>query len=978
MRSSSTDVRDDAPRDGPLSPLASVAEQHGSTRRLAANRPISITQGDCWWYVAEGTIDLFAVPLSDRKAPAGRRTHLMTCRSGDVLFGIDSAAAADFGLLVVGRMSARVLAVPIAVLEASTEVCPELAHALHFWIGQLSEVAARMVVPRPAVDVRMAPGETLPVGRHRRIAGATSDLVWLQNVVGATFLDVTDTGDADAPLPLHAKAWISPPPGGELLSCTGTETVLADSSWRSGLARFHAVVLENIVTNIALGFVDEYNLVTGRNRLDTGHMRATLHRAAAVPGQRSADVGLPVGVDPLVKAMTVIARELSGVTPSLGAHERNLPPLERLQSLASSARLRLREVRLARGWWRGRGHACLAWDGRNSPCALLPAGRAGYRLFDAVAGEWRMVDEAVAAGLQPRTWAVYGSLTMPRLSAARLLAFALRGGARDLLALAGFALATAAAGLVAPVAIGRLVDTAIPFNETWLILELSLVLCGAGLVGSAFYFLCGNASVRLQSIVETQAQTAVVDRLLRLPAAFFRSMAAANLARRALGVSLVRRVLARGAVVTVLGSVLVGSNLAVMAWFSPRLSMIAAGSTGAAAAVIGILNGLRLRFERRVLEVEGKTTGTAFQYIRAIAKIRIAGAESRVFSSWMGSHAEQRYWMYRTRLADNAVFTLTTALPALLALVFFSLAGTNLPPAPGDFVAFLTAFSGFTVGFAGVARELTFALSAAVHVDRIRPILDTAPETPARASQIGPLAGRVEIAHVNFRYHRDSVPVLRDVSIRAEPGQFIAIAGPSGSGKSTLLRLLLGFEQPDSGAIFYDGQDLNRIDLGSARRQFGVVLQESQLYPGSILENIVGVEPVGQREAWEAAELAGIADEIRAMPMGMFTFASQDGVFSGGQRQRLMIARALVRRPKILLLDEATSAVDNKTQFTIARNIEHLNMTRIVIAHRLSTIQRAHVIYVLNEHGRLVEQGPYEDLMSRDGLFATLARRQIL
>ena len=383
-----------------------------------------------------------------------------------------------------------------------------------------------------------------------------------------------------------------------MLSCTGTDTVLTDSSWHSGLARFHAVVLENIVTNMALGFVDEFNLVTGRHRLDSGHMRATLRRAAAVPGRRSAVIDLPVDDDPLVKAMTVIARELSGVMPSLGAHERDLPHLERLQSLASSARLRMREVRLPRGWWRRRGHACLAWDERNAPCALLPDGR----------------------------------------------------------------------------------------------------------------------------------------------------------------------------------------------------------------------------------------------FIRAIAKIRIAGAESRVFSSWMGSHAQQRYWMYRTRLVDNAVFTLTAAMPAMLALTFFSLAGTDLPPAPGDFVAFLTAFSGFTIGFAGVARELTFALSAAVHFDRIRPILDTAPETPARASPIGPLAGRVEIAHVTFRYHRDSAPVLCDISIRAEPGQFIAIAGPSGSGKSTLLRLLLGFEQPQSGAIFYDGQDLNRIDLDSARRQFGVVLQESQLHthPGRL------------------------------------------------------------------------------------------------------------------------------------------------
>ena len=976
MRSSSTDAPADAPEDAPERSLASVAERHGSPSELAANRPLAIREPDGWWYVVEGTVDLFAVPLADRKTPDGRRTHLMTCGSGEVLFGIDSAATARVGLLMVGRMNARALAVPTAVLEESTGLRAELAHALDVWIGRMSEAAARMVTPRPTIDLRLEPGETV-TGGGRRIAGATSGLVWVPGLAGASFLDVTDTGAAEAPFPLHARAWINPAPG-ERLSCAGTEAVLADSSWRAGLARFHAVVLESIGTSIALGSADEFNLITGRDRLDTGHMRATLRRAAALPGQRLADVDLPVDDDPLVKAMTVIARALGSETPSLGPHERTLAPPERLQALASSARLRLRDVRLPHGWSGRGGQAYLAWNERNAPCALLPNGRAGYWLLDAAADEWKAVDEQVAATLQRRAWAVYATLTMPRVSATRLLAFALRGGARDVLALAGFALATAAAGLVAPIAVGRLVNTAIPFSEHWLILELSLVLCGAGLVGSAFFFLCANACVRLQSMADAQAQSAVLDRLLRLPSAFFRSMPAATLARRALGVSHIRRVLARGAVVTVLGSFLVASNLAVMAWFSPRLSIVAAGSVGLAAAIIVGLSLLRLRLESRVLEVEGQTTGSAFQFIRAIAKIRIAGAERRVFSLWMGSHAQQRYWMYRTRLADNAVFTLTTAMPAMLALFFFTLAGTDLPPVPGDFVAFLTAFSGFTIGFSGVARELTLALSAVVHFDRIRPILNAAPETPAQATRIGTLTGRVEVAHVTFRYHRESAPVLRDVSIRAEPGQFVAIAGPSGSGKSTLLRLLLGFEQPDSGAIFYDGQELNRIDLGSVRRQFGVVLQEAQLSTGTILENIVGVEPFGQREAWEAAELAGIADEIRAMPMGMSTFVSQGGVFSGGQRQRLMIARALVRRPKILLLDEATSAVDNRTQFEIARNVEQLNMTRIVIAHRLSSIRGADIIYVLDEHGGLVEQGPYEDLMRRDGLFAALARRQTL
>ena len=526
-------------------------------------------------------------------------------------------------------------------------------------------------------------------------------------------------------------------------------------------------------------------------------------------------------------------------------------------------------------------------------------------------------------------------------------------------------------------AIGLFVNTAIPSNDRSLILELTLVLCAAGVVSSAFHFLQGTAFVRLQSIMETQAQSAVVDRLLRLPLAFFKTVPAANLAHRALGFSLIRRILARGGVVSVVGGLFAMANLAVMGWFSPRLTLIAVMLATMAAAFIATVNLIRLRFQKRAFDVECRTMGSAFQFISAMAKIRIAGAESRVFSLWMGAHAQQRHWMHKARLADNAIFTLTMILPAVMLLPFFGLAGLDRSLAPGDFIAFLIAFSAFIFGFIRIAEEVTLSLSAVAIFDRLRSILETPPETPPDASPVGPLTGRIEVSHVTFQYHKDAPPVLRDVSIHAEPGQFVAIVGPSGSGKSTLLRLLLGFDRPASGGIFFDGQDISRIDVKSARRQCGVVLQNSRLYHGSIFDNIVGTAPLSHDEAWEAAELAGVADDVRAMPMGMFTFISDGATISGGQRQRLMLARALIRRPQILLLDEATSALDNKTQFEVMRSIERLHLTRIVIAHRLSTIKGADVIYVLDQ-GRVVEQGRYEALMAVDGVFAGMAKRQLL
>jgi ABC-type bacteriocin/lantibiotic exporter with double-glycine peptidase domain len=245
------------------------------------------------------------------------------------------------------------------------------------------------------------------------------------------------------------------------------------------------------------------------------------------------------------------------------------------------------------------------------------------------------------------------------------------------------------------------------------------------------------------------------------------------------------------------------------------------------------------------------------------------------------------------------------------------------------------------------------------------------------ARQPGELAGSIEINHVNFRYQQDLPMVLRDVSLSVKPGQFAAFVGPSGSGKSTLLRLLLGFEKPESGAIYFDGQDLLGLDIEAVRRQMGVVIQNARLVSGSILNNIVGSAPLTMEDAWEAARQAGLDQDIRELPMGMHTLVSEGGAnLSGGQRQRLLIARAMVKKPGIFLFDEATSALDNITQSTVSRSLEALQATRIVVAHRLSTIINADSIFVF-EKGTVVQRGTYEELSNEEGLFRKLVQRQL-
>jgi ABC-type bacteriocin/lantibiotic exporter with double-glycine peptidase domain len=295
----------------------------------------------------------------------------------------------------------------------------------------------------------------------------------------------------------------------------------------------------------------------------------------------------------------------------------------------------------------------------------------------------------------------------------------------------------------------------------------------------------------------------------------------------------------------------------------------------------------------------------------------------------------------------------------------------------GDFVAFNTAFAQFLFASAGITTAFTTILQAAPFYERAKPILQALPEVDTQKPDPGELSGQVELNHVTFRYDPDGPLVLDDVTLRAEPGEFVAVVGPSGAGKSSLLRQLLGFEEPESGSVYYDDHDLSELNVQAVRRQMGVVLQNGRLMSGTIFQNIAGVSQLTMEGAWEAARMAGLDGDIEMMPMGMFTFLGEgSSTLSGGQRQRLMIARAIASRPRILLFDEATSALDNRTQAIVSSSLEALMATRIVIAHRLSTIMNADRIYVLDA-GRVVQSGTYAELMELEGPFRDLATRQI-
>jgi ATP-binding cassette subfamily C protein len=487
------------------------------------------------------------------------------------------------------------------------------------------------------------------------------------------------------------------------------------------------------------------------------------------------------------------------------------------------------------------------------------------------------------------------------------------------------------------------------------------------------------AVLRIESRTDGSLQAAIWDRLLSLPAPFFRSYVVGDLAVRAMGIGEIRRLLSDIVITALITSVFSGFNFLLLFYYDWRLALVAGGLTITALVVTSLAGYLQVRYQRELKKFEGKISGIVLQFISGISKLRVAGAEAHAFAYWAKEFSAQKKLAFRARTVENYLVIFNAAFPIISSMALFGWIAFYSPQvlSTGSFLAFFAAFSQIQAASLYISTIVISILGIVPIYERVKPILTALPEVQAAKANPGELSGAIELNHVAFRYSPNGPLILKDVSLLIEPGEFVAFVGPSGSGKSTLFRLLLGFEKPESGSIYFDGQDLAMLDIQAVRRQIGVVLQNSQLMTGDIFTNIVGSAPLTIEDAWEAARMAGLEEDIRQMPMGMQTVISEGGsTFSGGQRQRLAIARAIVKKPRMMLFDEATSALDNRTQAQVSKSLESLQATRIVIAHRLSTIINADRIFVIKD-GIVVQSGNYQELMSQEGPFAELAKRQI-
>lgn len=657
---------------------------------------------------------------------------------------------------------------------------------------------------------------------------------------------------------------------------------------------------------------------------------------------------------------------------------RELPVRERLKEFVASAGWRIRRIELTQDYYKQSARPVLAFRREDDSPVILYLSANGSSYRDPAHGNRKHpLDRKSASLFSEDAYCFYEPFPPGKKTKKTLLKFVFATAKPVLALIAAAGLISSLIGLVMPVATRYITGEIIPtanLPELWQLMFLLIVLtaCEIGLnvVPSLVMMLFSAQQYE-------RFQAAMYDHVLRIPVKTFRMCDSGDMTQRILGASQIQSAVFGIISQQFLGSLFSLVSLAMMFYYSPLLGAMGLVMVLLYAAFFFLLSRINLRPLAVQAAAAGRMSGLMKQFFDGMAKIRAAGAEQRILSRFTDDFSEmvrQNYIISRNG-AYQSVFS--TVFPMLISVLFYALAGgfldrnLSLPV----FLAFMAAFQSFQGGLLGLAGGCWSLLAIKPELDRIMPILEAEPEDGGERRNPGKLDGKVEVSHLNFRYSPDAPLVLKDVSFHADPGEFIAIVGPSGAGKSSLVRLLLGFEQPEAGAVYYSGKDLANLELRSVRRQMGVILQNSKILPGSILENIITGTEYTAQDAWRALELAAFDQDVENMPMGIHTLVTPETI-SGGQQQRILIARALVGLPSVVVMDESTSALDNLSQEIVKENMEKLHTTRIVIAHRLSTIIRADRIYVLDK-GEVVQQGTYAELTATDGIFKRLAERQL-
>ena len=973
--------------------IAELAATSGTSVPCAGNQPVSLDDPDSVWFIDQGTVDLFLVEFRDGIEQAAPQ-HLLRRESGGFLPGVasdeqDLDKDRDTTLRLVAKGLPGTLLKRLPASRVSEVDPAELAEQTDTWLTAMTDTLSRFAGHLPRPTALAEPDAT------RTLAPCTLSVrrgvVWVSRPPhgAGLFMDVVDEtelaeagGPAEAAIPLTRSSWLTLFDEATL-SGTSTETLAQRGILLPALASFHAVALAMERLNRRLAVVDDANLERARTTSRRAAEEAARQRLFNIY-DRPVDRDDNVEDTSLADALEIVGSH-EGIDFRIPTRSGSSDEPVGLVDMLDASGVRARRVRFrAEGnWWRGDSNAMLAFRAADGqPVALLPGAFGRYREIDPVTKRSVRVTSDRAEALTQEAWMFYRPLPSGSAEPADLLRVALHGSASDLVRLVVAGLPGGLIKLLPALALGFVanhVSNQAAGGSAGALYAVVVALAGFGLLGALLHLLQGTAMMRLAGRA-SRVEAAFWDRLMRLPPSILHRHPAGDLAMSGMTFQNLRDGLQGIVADSVLAIIFLLPVFGVIFFYDAALGVIALVFS-LASLLVTIALGLRqLPPYGRMLGASRRVAGRLFQVVGGIAKLRVENAEGSAFAIWARDYREQKRAELELGALEGHSRAFGAALPFLatgvLLFAVVTVGDRNVPV--GDFLVVYTVFIVFQAAIARLGESFGTIAAMLPAFDQMRPLLAAAPEADVEGEPVERLGGEVLFDHVSYRYDPDGPLILDDVTIRARPGEFVAIAGESGAGKSTLFRLALGIDRPTAGAVYYDGRDLRHLNLKQVRRKIGAVPQSVRLHPQDVWDNIVAHhENTTTDEVWQTVRAAGIESEIKAMPMGLMTMVGASGaVLSGGEGQRVTIARSLMGSPRVMLLDEATNWLDNESQAEVMQNLALLTSTRIVIAHRLSTLEQADRIYVM-QSGKVVQSGSFGELIEEEGVFKELVRRQI-
>jgi len=969
--------------------VENIFKQYGSSKTVGVSSTFLSNDASKVWCVLAGKINLSSTRVLNNE-PIGKVQDFATLKEGDVFFGISLDSYNSLCFLVSPQEETTLCELDLNFLKEhvakDSETHKIFQAILLNWLSTLfRSLEDGFSTIHPEADIQFKVGQSEKVEKNTIIT-SYGQIVWCETDKPKAFryndLAAVNNLNQEIILPVSRKIYVRITEESEV-SGFETEGVHVQTKMWNGLMAFHQVVIEIQSIRFKNEEESETQRLINKHRRQEEDFNEMLEKAKVVLTSSDEDIfnfEIQNSNNLFFDALQIVAKQYDTklvLPPNLNDAKNPMEEISRF------SQVRYREVSLEGKWYKKDNGPFVCFYGKNyEPVAVINGKGNQYLIINPATKEKTIVNSENVENFAKVGFMLYKPLPADIKGIKQILSFCLSKDKSDyyFFILLGFCVSIL--GLAAPFFTSFIFDNIIVNVEKKQLLYVGLAIAMSGLAAFLFEISKSFALIRIESKMNNALQAGMWDRMLNLPTTFFTQYTAGDLANRSLGVNQIRKVLSGAVITSLLAGVFSIINLIFLFYYSVPLALVAVLIVAIQISVNVYFARTQIRKQKILASQRGKLDGIVLQLLTGITKFKVSGTEQKAFAQWFNHYLPIKDTVIGLTKTQNSSTLFNSYFQAISTMVIFVLMANHSSKESsmtlGQFLSFNASYGIFFASMLGMTSSLMSVFNVMPLFERAKPILETPTENNSTKEAPKTLKGGIEFSQINFSYEKGGQQILTDINIKINSGEYVAFVGPSGSGKSTLIRLILGFNAPDSGTIYFDGQNFNNVDPRMVRQQIGVVLQNGSLFSGDIYKNITGASGnLTIDHAWEAAKLAAFDEDVKKMPMGMHTVVSESGsTISGGQKQRLMIARALVHKPKILIFDEATSALDNRTQAIVTKSLDQLEVTRIVVAHRLSTIKSATTIYYL-EAGRIVEKGSYEDLMNAKGKFYELAHRQI-